>query len=92
VSAQHNLCSDFVAYHRCRCCRRCRRWFNIIWVPQTYATIYLLLGSSPAAVAGGFPTPAELSAGLRDMFRAAWWNASLGYEVSGANLAWMLQV
>ena len=25
------------------------------------------------------------------MWRAAWWNASLGYEVTGANLAWMMQ-
>lgn len=25
------------------------------------------------------------------MFRAAWWNASLGYETTGANLAWMIQ-
>ena len=67
-------------------------WWDIISVPQSYSSIFLLLGSSPLAAAAGFPTGDELSAGLRNMFRAAWWNASLGYEVSGTNLVWMLQV
>ena len=67
-------------------------WYDIIFVPQAYSSIYLLLGVAPTAQAAGFPSPPELTAGLRNMFRAAWWNASLGYEVSGANLAWMLQV
>lgn len=67
-------------------------WWDIVKVPQTYSIVNLLLGVAPLAQAAGFPSPAELDAGLRDMFRAAWWNASLGYEVSGANLAWMLQV
>ena len=70
-------------------------WWIILQSPQTLSASYLLLslvGDTTPAPAPAFPTPAELDAGLVFMYRAAWWNASLGYEVTGANLAWMIQV
>jgi hypothetical protein len=67
-------------------------WWNMIGGTQILSGIYLMLGEIPPASAQGFPTPFELEMGLTITYRASWWNASLGYEVTGANLAWMVQV
>jgi chondroitin AC lyase len=67
-------------------------WWDIVNVPQQYSCAYLLLGTAPPQLQAGFPSSFERAKGLEIMLRAAWWNASLGYEVTGANLAWMVQV
>jgi len=66
-------------------------WWTILQSPQTLSASYLLLSLVGDAAAPPFPTADELELGLTFMYRAAWWNASLGYEVTGANLAWMMQ-
>jgi chondroitin AC lyase len=66
-------------------------WWDIISLPQAYGCIYLVLGAAPDAQRAGFPDAWELARGYEVSFRAAWWNASLGYEVTGANRAWMIQ-
>lgn len=70
-------------------------WWDILQTPQTIAATFLMLDTLPAAAAPPpappFPTPLELSRCLAITLRAAWWNASLGYEVTGTNLVWMLQ-
>ena len=66
-------------------------WWDIISLPQAYSCRYLMMGVAPQPARSDFPTDFERSKGLEIMFRATWWNASLGYEVTGANLAWMIQ-
>lgn len=63
-------------------------WFNLIGVPQAVANIFLLLSAGNATA---WPSPWDVERGMMIMFRSAWWNASLGYETTGANLAWMVQ-
>jgi hypothetical protein len=67
-------------------------WFNMIGVPQQVSGAFLMLQVTPGAVSGGFPSPWDVTRGYTIMYRAQWWNASLGYIVDGANLAWMMQV
>ena len=72
--------------------RNANWWWDILQTPQTIALSVLALDTLPGAPSRApFPSPAELSASLAIVFRAAWWNASLGYEVTGTNLAWMVQ-
>ena len=68
-------------------------WWDILQTPQTIAASFLMLATlpPPAPPAPPFPSPFELSRSLAVTLRAAWWNASLGYEVTGTNLVWMLQ-
>jgi hypothetical protein len=66
-------------------------WWIILQSPQTLSASTLMLSLVGNVSSPAFPTAAELELGLSFMFRAAWWNASLGYEVTGANLAWMMQ-
>lgn len=51
-------------------------WWDIISVPQTYSCAYLMMAAAPQTY--DFPSAFEQSKGLEIMFRAAWWNASLG--------------
>jgi len=67
-------------------------WWTILQTPQTIALSVLLLDTlPPVADREPFPSPAELDAALAIVFRAAWWDAALGYIVTGANLAWLVQ-
>jgi hypothetical protein len=67
-------------------------WWYLLQTPQTIATSVLMLDTlPPAAGRASFPSADELAAALKITFRAAWWNSSLGYIVTGANLAWMVQ-
>ena len=66
-------------------------WWIILQSPQTLSASYLLLSTVGDVPSAAFPSAAELARGLVFMYRAAWWNESLGYEVTGANLAWMMQ-
>ena len=67
-------------------------WWTILETPQTIAASVLMLDVlPPAAGRAPFPSAAEAAAALSITLRAAWWNASLGYIVTGANLAWMVQ-
>ena len=67
-------------------------WWTILEPPQTIAASVLMLAVlPPAAGRAPFPRAAEAAAALSITLRAAWWNASLGYIVTGANLAWMVQ-
>ena len=63
-------------------------WFNLIGVPQAVANIFLLLSAGNATA---WPSPWDVERGLMIMFRSAWWDPKLGYETTGANLAWMVQ-
>jgi chondroitin AC lyase len=72
--------------------RNANWWFTILQTPQTIALSVLLLDTlPPAETREPFPSQAELDAALAIVFRAAWWNSSLGYIVTGANLAWLVQ-
>lgn len=64
-------------------------WFDIIFVPQLFGCITLMLGELPSSF--NFPNPIEANKSLEFTYRAAWWNSSLGYETTGANLDWMMQ-
>lgn len=71
-------------------------WWDIIFVPQVHSLAFLMLDILPkdGSGTGGrppFPSPYEASSALALSLRATWWNASLGYKVTGANLAWMVQ-
>jgi chondroitin AC lyase len=67
-------------------------WWTILETPQTIAASVLMLDVlPPAAGRAPFPSAAEAAAALNITLRAAWWEASLGYIVTGANLAWMIQ-
>lgn len=68
-------------------------WWDIIFMPQIHSISFLMLDLLPKDVPNrpAFPSEFELSKALEFTFRAAWWNASLGYEVTAANLAWMVQ-
>lgn len=66
-------------------------WWDIIYTPQVHSIVFLMLDTLPKSGATPFPTPYELSRATTISLRATWWNASLGYEVTGANLAWMVQ-
>ena len=68
-------------------------WWYILETPQTIAASFLMLDIMPPLVGQRepFPTDFELGSALNITFRAAWWNASLGYIVTGANLAWLVQ-
>ena len=68
-------------------------WWDILQTPQTIAASFLMLATLPPQPqpAPPFPSPRELSGSLAVTLRAAWWDSSLGYEVTGTNLVWMLQ-
>ena len=68
-------------------------WWNQISTPQAIAATFLMLATlpQPAPPAPPFPSPLELSRSLALTLRAAWWDTSLGYKVTGTNLVWMLQ-
>ena len=63
-------------------------WFNLISVPQLIANIYNLFSAGNAT---SWPSQWDIERGYMIMYRSAWWNESLGYETTGANLAWMIQ-
>jgi chondroitin AC lyase len=68
-------------------------WWTILQTPQTIAASFLMLDVLPSAPGARepFPNEYERAASLAVIFRAAWWDAALGYIVTGANLAWMVQ-
>ena len=66
-------------------------WWDIVSVPQTTSLAFLLLDVLPKGGSSTFPTPLEVSNAANFSMRATWWDAALGYEVTGANLAWMVQ-
>lgn len=63
-------------------------WFNLISTPQIIASIFNLFSAGNAT---SWPSQWDIERGFMIMYRSAWWNSSLGYESSGANLAWMVQ-
>ena len=66
-------------------------WWDILEMPQIHSISFLMLDVLPKDSNRGFPDPYELDRATNFSLRATWWNASLGYEVTAANLAWMVQ-
>lgn len=66
-------------------------WWDILEQPQIHSITFLMLDSLPKNNTREFPSEYELERATNFSLRATWWNASLGYEVTAANLAWMVQ-
>jgi hypothetical protein len=66
-------------------------WWDILEMPQIHSISFLMLDVLPKNTNRAFPSPYELDRATNFSLRATWWNASLGYEVTAANLAWMVQ-
>ena len=66
-------------------------WWDILEQPQIHSITFLMLDSLPKNNTREFPSEYVLERATNFSLRATWWNASLGYEVTAANLAWMVQ-